>query len=172
VSYEVFYAQRGWITTRAGAQLLVDPTNTSSYLTSQVPTQEIAAARLQAIAEGRDVVQAAPTGYSAVIDNRGRVLVRSKLGGRAVIIRDVDLRTGRTLYERFGDLPVLALSGLLVVAGWLSALANDTDPDLTARARRERRALVERRARRSRPGPEAATVASSEHEPQSDNNSP
>ena len=172
VSYEVFYAQRGWITTRAGAQLLVDPTNTSSYLTSQVPTQEIAAARLQAIAEGRDVVQAAPTGYSAVIDNRGRVLVRSKLGGRAVIIRDVDLRTGRTLYERFGDLPVLALSGLLVVAGWLSALANDTDPDLTARARRERRALVERRARRSRPGPEAATVASSEHKPQSDNNSP
>jgi apolipoprotein N-acyltransferase len=35
VSYEVFYSQRGRTTTRAGAQLLVDPTNTSSYLTSQ-----------------------------------------------------------------------------------------------------------------------------------------
>ena len=43
MSYEVFYAERGRIETRAGAQLLVDPTNTSSYLTSQVPTQEIAA---------------------------------------------------------------------------------------------------------------------------------
>ncbi|HEY5026141.1 MAG TPA: apolipoprotein N-acyltransferase [Acidimicrobiales bacterium] len=151
VSYEVFYSQRGRITTRAGAQLLVDPTNTSSYLTSQVPTQEIAAARLQAIAEGRDVVQAAPTGYSAVIDHRGRVLVRSKLGVRAVIVRDVELRKGRTIYERFGDLPVLVLSGLLVAAGWLSALTSDTDPELTAGARRERQAFLQRRALRSRP---------------------
>jgi apolipoprotein N-acyltransferase len=151
VSYEVFYAERGWITTRAGAQLLVDPTNTSSYLSSQVPTQEIAAARLQAIEEGRDVVQAAPTGYSAVIDHRGRVLARSDLGVRAVIVRDVELRTGRTLYERFGDLPVLVLSGLAVVAGWLSALGGDPDPDLTRRARREKQGRLERRMARSRP---------------------
>ena len=151
VSYEVFYAERGWVATRAGGELLVDPTNTSSYLTSQVPTQEIGAARLQAIAEGRDVVQAAPTGYSAVIDHRGRVLARSNLGVRAVIVRTVGLRTGRTLYERLGDLPVLIASGLLVVAGWLSAFGTDPDPDLTARARRERRGFLERRALRSRP---------------------
>jgi apolipoprotein N-acyltransferase len=151
VSYEVFYAQRGWITTRAGAQLLVDPTNTSSYLTSQVPTQEIAAARLQAISEGRDVVQAAPTGFSAVINHRGVVLARSHLGVRAVIIRDVALRTGRTIYERVGDNAVLALAGLLVVAGWLVALGTDADPDRTSAARRERRAFVERRAQRRAP---------------------
>jgi apolipoprotein N-acyltransferase len=116
-----------------------------------VPTQEIAAARLQAIEEGRDVVQAAPTGYSAVIDHRGRVLARSDLGVRAVIVRDVALRTGRTLYERLGDLPVLVLSGLAVVAGWLSALGGDPDSDLTSRARRERQGLVQRRMQRSRP---------------------
>jgi apolipoprotein N-acyltransferase len=151
VSYEVFYAERGWITTRAGAQLLVDPTNTSSYLTSQVPTQEIAAARLQAISEGRDVVQAAPTGFSAVIDHRGRVLARTELGTRAVIVRDVELRTGRTLYERVGDLPVLVLSGLLVMGGWLTALGTEADPEHTDVARRERRAFKERRALRTRP---------------------
>jgi apolipoprotein N-acyltransferase len=151
VSYEVFYAQRGWITTRAGAQLLVDPTNTSSYLTSQVPTQEIAAARLQAISEGRDVVQAAPTGYSAVIDHRGRVLARSDLGVRALIVREVGLRTGRTVYERSGDLPVLVLAALLVVAGWLTALYSDSDPERNAAARHERRSLLSRRALRTRP---------------------
>jgi apolipoprotein N-acyltransferase len=151
VSYEVFYAERGWITTRAGAQLLVDPTNTSSYLTSQVPTQEIAAARLQAISEGRDVVQAAPTGFSAVIDHRGRVLARSELGGRAVIVRNVALRTGRTLYERVGDAPVLVLSGVAVLGGWLSTLGPGADPEHTERARRERRAFKERRALRTRP---------------------
>jgi apolipoprotein N-acyltransferase len=145
VSYEVFDSERGWITTRAGAQLLVDPTNTSSYRTSQVPTQEIAAARLQAISEGRDVVQAAPTGFSAVIDHRGRLVARTDLGVRQVIVRDVGLRTGRTIYERVGDLPVLLLSGILVVAGWLAALGADPDPKSTVTARRERQALVERR---------------------------
>ena len=144
VSYEVFYAERGWVATRAGAQLLIDPTNTSSYLTSQVPTQEIAAARLQAISEGRDVVQAAPTGFSAVVDHRGRVLARTDLAVRAVIVRDVELRRGRTLYERVGDSAVLAGSGLLVVAGWLAALMTPGEPDPTGSPRR-------RRHRRRRP---------------------
>ena len=45
VSYEVFYADRGRSAVRDGAQLLIVPTNTSSYATSQVPTQEIAASR-------------------------------------------------------------------------------------------------------------------------------
>jgi apolipoprotein N-acyltransferase len=143
VSYEVFYADRGRVATRAGARLLVDPTNTSSYLTSQVPTQEIAAARIQAIAEGRDVVQAAPTGFSAVIDHRGRVVARTDLAIRAVIVRDVALRTGRTIYERVGDLPVVVLAGLFVVGGWITAVLADPDPDRTEAARRERRARLE-----------------------------
>ncbi|HZU78650.1 MAG TPA: apolipoprotein N-acyltransferase, partial [Acidimicrobiales bacterium] len=117
VSYEVFFADRGRSGTRAGAQLLVVPTNTSSYSSAQVPTQEVAASRLQAVAEGRDLVQAAPTGFSAVVDHDGRVLARSSLGPGAVLVRTVGLRTGRTLYERLGDLPVLVLAGAALVAG-------------------------------------------------------
>jgi apolipoprotein N-acyltransferase len=148
ISYEVFDARRGLVATRAGAELLVDPTNTSSYLTSQVPTQEIAAARLQAISEGRDVVQAAPTGFSAVIDYRGRVLARTDLAVRALVIRDVELRKGRTIYERFGDLPVLVLGGILVAGAWLVALATDTGPAGARSSRRRRRVIVERRWKR------------------------
>ena len=132
VSYEVFYAGRGRVATRNGAHLLVVPTNTSSYRTSQVPSQEIAAARLQAISEGRDLVQAAPTGFSAVIDNRGRVRARSVLALRAVIVRDVALRDGTTLYERAGDLPVLVLGALGVVVGLSAARReDDTAPALS-----------------------------------------
>jgi len=145
VSYEIFYPARGRVATRAGAQLLVDPTNTSSYLTSQVPTQEIAAARLQAIAEGRDLVQSAPTGFSAFVDHRGHVLVRSTLAVRQVLVRDVALRGGSTLYERGGDLPVLGAAGVLVVVGLAAALTDD-DHERAGRARRERR----RRAPRGR----------------------
>ncbi len=139
VSYEVFFAPRGRIATRAGAQLLIVPTNTASYSTSQVPTQEIAASRLQAIAEGRDLVQASPTGFSAIIDHRGRVLARSALGRRQVLVGEVDLRTGRTVYERFGDLPVLIGAGGLLVGGWLAELTGTGSSETAARERRNRR---------------------------------
>jgi apolipoprotein N-acyltransferase len=107
---------------RAGGQLIVVPTNMSSYSNGQAPAQEIAASRLQAIEEGRDLVQAAPTGYSAVIDNRGNVRQQTSLSVAAVLYATVSLRGGATLYERAGDLPTLALALLAVVAGWALAL--------------------------------------------------
>jgi len=104
---------------RAGAELLVVPTNTSSYATDQIPSQEVAADRVQAVEEGRDLVQAAPTGYSTVVDHRGAVLQQTALSRRQVLLATVALRTGRTVYARFGDLPTLVLAVLAVVAGWI-----------------------------------------------------
>ncbi len=121
VSYEVFYADRGRSSVRHGAQLLIVPTNTSSYASAQVPTQEIAASEVQAVQQGRDLLQAAPTGYSAAITNRGTLLRRSVLGARQVITATLDRRTGSTVYVRYGDLPVLVLAAAALLAGWLVA---------------------------------------------------
>ena len=121
ISYEVFYADRGRSSVRAGAQLLIVPTNTSSYATAQVPTQEIAASEIQAVQQGRDLLQAAPTGYSAAITNRGVLLQRSVLGQRQVIMATLARRAGWTVYVRYGDLPVLVLSALALIAGWVLA---------------------------------------------------
>jgi len=97
------------------------PTNASSYSTSQVPSQEVAAAQLRAWETGRDVVQAAPTGYSALIDHEGRVLARSVLGRQQVITGTLALRDGRTVFERVGDLPFLVLAILaLAASSWLA----------------------------------------------------
>jgi apolipoprotein N-acyltransferase len=129
ISYEVFFADSGRAATRAGAEILVVPTNTSSYSTSQVPTQEVAEARLQAIAEGRDLVQAAPTGYSAIVNNRGDVLQRTVLGERQVLVADMALRDGSTIYERFGDFPVLLLAFLCLLLGWAFDLTEPSDAE-------------------------------------------
>jgi apolipoprotein N-acyltransferase len=148
VSYEVFFADRGRIATRSGAELLIVPTNTSSYSSSQVPTQEIAASRLQAIAEGRDLIQAAPTGFSAIVDHRGHVVDRTSLGARQVLVGDVRLRTGRTVYERWGDLPVLLGAGLLLVGGWVGDLTDTPPLEVARRQRRNgRNGVAERRQR-------------------------
>ena len=122
ISFEVFYADRGRAAVRAGAQLLLVPTNTSSYAASQVPTQEVAASEVQAVQQGRDLLQAAPTGYSAWITNRGVLEARSTLGVRQVVGAVLHRRTGTTLYVRFGDAPVLIAALLALVAAWWPAV--------------------------------------------------
>jgi apolipoprotein N-acyltransferase len=118
VSFEVFYANRSHSSVRAGAELLIVPTNTSSYATSHVPTQEVAADVVQAVETGRDLVQAAPTGYSSVVDRRGQVRQRSVLGRAQVLTARVHLRRGFTPYDHWGDLPVLVGAAVVLVAGW------------------------------------------------------
>jgi apolipoprotein N-acyltransferase len=117
ISYEVFFADRARAAAAAGGRLLLVPTNASSYTTAQVPSQELATARLRAVETGRWVVQAAPTGYSAVVDQRGRVVAAGPLGDAAVLTRAVQLRSGRTPAVRLGDWPVvLAAAGVLAAA--------------------------------------------------------
>ncbi len=122
VSYEVFFPDRGRSGVRAGGQLILVPTNTSSYSNEQAPSQEIAASRLQAIEEGRDLLQAAPTGYSAVVDNHGDVLQQTPLSVGAVLRATVALRGGATLYARAGDAPTVSLSLFAILAGWTASL--------------------------------------------------
>jgi apolipoprotein N-acyltransferase len=118
ISYEVFFADRARAAVRAGAEVLLVPTNASSYTTSQVPAQELAAARLRAIESGRDVVQAAPTGFSAVVDAQGRVLRRSGLGAAAVVEATVSRRHGQTPATRLGDGPLIGAALVALAVAW------------------------------------------------------
>ncbi|HEY0399610.1 MAG TPA: apolipoprotein N-acyltransferase, partial [Acidimicrobiia bacterium] len=117
ISYEVFFEDRARSAIHAGGELLIVPTNASSYQTSQVPAQEVAAAQLRAWETGRDTLQAAPTGFSALIDHDGRVLARTTLGRQKAITGQLTLRHGRTLFVLLGDIPVLVLAVIGLIAG-------------------------------------------------------
>jgi apolipoprotein N-acyltransferase len=117
ISYEVFFEERARAAVKAGGEVLLVPTNAASYSTSQVPTQEVAAAQLRAWETGRDTVQAAPTGYTAVVDHNGRVRARSVLGRQQVLSAVVERRRGRTVFVQLGDLPFVAVA----IAGLLAA---------------------------------------------------
>jgi apolipoprotein N-acyltransferase len=118
ISYEVFFADRARSAIADGGELLLVPTNAASFKTGQVPAQELGAARLRALETGRDVVQAAPTGYSAVIGAGGRVRAHTDLGPREVVTRTVALRQGRTPYVRAGNTPAVVACVLLVAFSW------------------------------------------------------
>ncbi len=119
ISFEVFFSDRARSGVEAGGRLLLVPTNASSFTTSQVPAQELAVARLRAVETGRWVVQAAPTGYSAIVDQRGGVVARGPLGDRAVVEGEVGLRTGRTVALRLGTAPVVLTAGAALAVVWV-----------------------------------------------------
>ncbi len=128
ISFEVFYPGPAAAAVSRGATVLVVPTNDASYSTGQVPAQEVAADRLRAIEEGRNLVQAAPTGYTDVVDNRGRLIGRTSLGTAAVLERSVALHTGRTWYSVLGDWPMIGLALGLLIAYWSLTLSRPSCP--------------------------------------------
>jgi len=71
---------------------------------------------MRAIEQGRFLVRAANTGVSGVLDPYGRVLARSELFEPAVLVEDVRLLDGLTIYGRFGDAPAYAGAAIAVVA--------------------------------------------------------
>jgi apolipoprotein N-acyltransferase len=118
ISYEVFFDERARSGVRAGGQVLVVPTNTASYRSSQVPGQELAAARIRAWETGRWLLQVTPTGYTAVVEPEGRVLERTALGEQQALQATVPLETGRTVYVSIGDAPIaLGAAAVAVIAG-------------------------------------------------------
>jgi apolipoprotein N-acyltransferase len=119
ISYEVFFEDRARAAVRDGAEVLIVPTNASSFRTGQVPAQELAAAQLRALETGRTVLQAAPTGYTAVVDWRGEVLERTRLGGPAVLQRTVARRSGQTWATQLGPRLGVTLAVLTLVLAWL-----------------------------------------------------
>lgn len=134
ISWEIFFPDRTREGVEAGARLVLNPTNGSSFTGTIVQTQQVAASRMRAIETGRWVAQVAPTGFSAVIDDRGKVLERSAVSERRVIQRQVGLREGLTIYTRLGNGPGLALAVALIVLGWTIELRQRRHPTSRGRA--------------------------------------
>ena len=118
ISWEVFFAGRANEGIERGATLLVNPTNGSSYTGTILQTQQIASSRLRALETGRWLVQVSPTGFSAFVSPSGQVFDRTGVSEQHVIIREVQLRSGRTIYSYIGDMPII----LLMIASLLALL--------------------------------------------------
>ncbi|MCL5047207.1 MAG: apolipoprotein N-acyltransferase [Firmicutes bacterium] len=110
ISYETFFTHRGRSGVMAGGQILFVATNTASYASAQVPSQELSASKIQAVSEGRSLLQAATTGYSAAVTPRGSVTELSQLGRQTVIYARLGYRTQYTLYDDTGSAPTVIIA--------------------------------------------------------------
>jgi apolipoprotein N-acyltransferase len=111
---------------RGGARLIVNMTNDAWFGRTDGPWQHLAMYPLRAVEHRTAVVRAANTGISAFIAPTGQIVRRLSLFRRAVMAEQVPLRSGETLYSRFGEW--LAYVALGVTVGTLAASARGRRP--------------------------------------------
>lgn len=122
ISWEVFFSDRARDAIGNGGEVLLNPTNGSSFAGTQVQGQQVASSRLRAIETGRWVLQAAPTGFSAVVTPSGEVRQRTGVSEQRVLQDVVQRRSGRTWAVTLGDWLPLGLAVAAMGGGWVYEL--------------------------------------------------
>ena len=95
-----------------GSNLLAVQTNSATFGMSAESAQQLSITRIRAIEHGRNIVSVSTTGYSAVIDYRGKVIQKSSMGTAETIRAEVDLLEGQTPRDKVGN---WALIGVLIL---------------------------------------------------------
>ena len=121
ISWEIFFGDRVREGVERGGEVVLNPTNGSSYTGTQVQTQQIASSRMRAIENDRWVLQIAPTGFTAIIGPDGTVHQRSSVSEQIVLQGTVVRRDGTTLYTRLGLLPAWIVALASLAGGWFLA---------------------------------------------------
>jgi len=105
---------------RAGAEILINPTNVAWFGRTRIVWEHYALGALRAAETGRSFVQAAQTGVSGGWGPRGENLGRWPAWTKGVLALQAPLRSGLTPYTVYGDGPVLGAAGVLVLLGLLA----------------------------------------------------
>jgi apolipoprotein N-acyltransferase len=103
ICYEVVYPNLVRQFVRGGSELLTTITNDAWFGRTSAPHQHFAQASMRAVEEGRYLVRAANTGVSGIVDPYGRVVRRSEVDERVVMVGQARFLTGSTFYARHGD---------------------------------------------------------------------
>ncbi len=99
--------------------LLVNGSNNAWYGDSFAPHQHLQINRMRTLETARPMLRVTTNGISALIDERARILARSRQFEAAVLSGTVQPRTGVTPYMRTGNTLVVVLMLMAVLAGWL-----------------------------------------------------
>ena len=99
------------------SNILVVQTNSATFGTSAESAQQLSITRIRAIEHSRNVASVSTTGYSAIIDYKGKVLQKTSMGTAEHVFADVGLIEQSSPRDRYGDWAgVFTLIWLLVVA--------------------------------------------------------
>ena len=99
------------------SNIFVVQTNSATFGTSAESAQQLSITRVRAIEHSRNVASVSTTGYSAIIDYKGKVLQKTSMGTAEHVFADVGLIEQRSPRDRYGDWAgVFTLIWVFVVA--------------------------------------------------------
>jgi apolipoprotein N-acyltransferase len=112
ICYEDAYAD---VVARAlpQANVLVNVSNDAWFGDSIAPHQHLQIARMRALETERYLLRATNTGISAIVDDRGKVVVASKQFVSDVVSADITPRSGLTPAAKYGRTSIIVLNLLL-----------------------------------------------------------
>ena len=99
------------------SNILAVQTNSATFGMSAESAQQLEMTRIRAIEHGRNIVSVSTTGYSAIIDSKGKVLQKTSMGTADSIRAEVGLINGTTPRDAAGDWALVGvLFGLFLIA--------------------------------------------------------
>ena len=122
ICYEMIFPDLVRRIFRNRGDLIINLTNDGWYLGTSEPMQHFSMAVLRAVEHRSYVLRAANSGISAVIDPWGRVLQKTRLAEKAVLVCEIPkpTRLRTTPYDRYGNwLEILSAAYLFVMGLWV-----------------------------------------------------
>jgi apolipoprotein N-acyltransferase len=116
ICYEIVFPRLVGESVSRGSRLLTTITNDAWYGQTSAPYQHFLQAQMRSIEQGRYLARAANTGITGFVDPYGRVLAKTEIFERAILVGEVRLLEGRTIYGRIGDLFAYICAALTLVA--------------------------------------------------------
>ena len=114
ICYESLFPEEAFNRVRHGANVLIVVTNDTWYGKSPAAWQHFQASQVRAIENGRYVLRAANSGVSAIIAPDGSIQETMPWWQEGIVRGKYQPLSHQTLYQKWGDKPVLALVFLIL----------------------------------------------------------
>lgn len=118
ICYEIVFGEE-LAQTAGDATMLINISNDAWFGDSLAPPQHFSMARMRVKETARPLLRATNTGITAFVDHRGVVTRQAPSFSVEVLRGSIQPMQGKTLYVRFGNLPILLLIGMLILVGGL-----------------------------------------------------
>jgi apolipoprotein N-acyltransferase len=99
--------------------LLINMTNLAWFGKSQAPEQQLRLSQLRSLETGLPALRATNTGITAVLGSKGEILAQLPQFTQDTLSAKIQAYSGLTPYVIWGNMPILTLSGLLLIFGLL-----------------------------------------------------
>ena len=119
ICYEIAFPEQLRANMNDNTDLLMTVSNDAWFGTSNGPLQHMEIAQMRSVELGRPLVRATNNGVTAVVDEQGNITDSLPQFETGVLVADIKLMKGHTLFTTLGQWPVLILSFLLAFAAFI-----------------------------------------------------